>query len=98
MGLAADISLKHGSYRKTFKSDITDTEKWSSINTMDPAYDQYEKAREFYRTHEYLAWIGEDESDEETIRSASEEALISLKMPIRLQTRTALLLKFRISP
>lgn len=42
---------------------------------MDPAYDQYEKAREFYRTHEYLAWIGEDESDEETIRSASEEAL-----------------------
>ena len=75
MGLAADISLKHGSYRKTFKSDITDTEKWSSINTMDPAYDQYEKAREFYRTHEYLAWIGEDESDEETIRSASEEAL-----------------------
>lgn len=49
--------------------------KWSSINTMDPAYDQYEKAREFYRTHEYLAWIGEDESDEETIRSANEEAL-----------------------
>ena len=25
--VAADISLKHGSYRKTFKSDITDTEK-----------------------------------------------------------------------
>ena len=75
MGLAADISLKHGSYRKTFNQTLQTQKKWSSINTMDPAYDQYEKAREFYRTHEYLAWIGEDESDEETIRSASEEAL-----------------------
>ena len=33
------------------------------------------KKQGIYRTHEYLAWIGEDESDEETIRSASEEAL-----------------------
>ena len=72
--------------------------KWSSINTMDPAYDQYEKAREFYRTHEYLAWIGEDESDEETIGLPTKKHWISLKMPIRLQTRTVLLLKFRISP
>ena len=67
--LSRDLTGKHSN------QTLQTQKKWSSINTMDPAYDQYEKAREFYRTHEYLAWIGEDESDEETIRSASEEAL-----------------------
>ena len=67
--LSMDLTGKHSN------QTLQTQKKWSSINTMDPAYDQYEKAREFYRTHEYLAWIGEDESDEETIRSASEEAL-----------------------
>ena len=67
--LSMDLTGKHSN------QTLQTQKKWSSINTMDPAYDQYEKAREFYRTHEYLAWIGEDESDEETIRSASEAAL-----------------------
>ena len=77
--LSMDLTGKHSN------QTLQTQKKWSSINTMDPAYDQYEKAREFYRTHEYLAWIGK-------------KHWISLKMPIRLQTRTALLLKFRISP
>lgn len=29
----------------------------------DPAYEKYRQISEFYRTHEYLAWIGEDEAD-----------------------------------
>ena len=77
--LSMDLTGKHSN------QTLQTQKKWSSINTMDPAYDQYEKAREFYRTHEYLAWIGEDESDEETIRSASEDALSS--RPKRARTK-----------
>ncbi len=30
---------------------------------FDPAYEKYRQTSEFYRTHGYLAWIGEDEAD-----------------------------------
>lgn len=35
----------------------------SGSGISDPAYEKYRQTSEFYRTHEYLAWIGEDEAD-----------------------------------
>lgn len=90
--LSMDLTGKHSN------QTLQTQKKWSSINTMDPAYDQYEKAREFYRTHEYLAWIGKMSQMRKQSGQPAKKHWISLKMPIRLQTRTALLLKFRISP
>ncbi len=35
----------------------------SGSGVSDPAYEKYRQTSEFYRTHSYLAWIGEDEAD-----------------------------------
>ncbi len=54
--------------------NVTGTGSWQSRNAVsdngalgnvvsDPAYEKYRQTSEFYRTHEYLAWIGEDEAD-----------------------------------
>ena len=89
--LSMDLTGKHSN------QTLQTQKKWSSINTMDPAYDQYEKGN---FTAPMNIWPGSGKMSQMRKQSGqpAKKHWISLKMPIRLQTRTALLLKFRISP
>ena len=90
--LSMDLTGKHSN------QTLQTQKKWSSINTMDPAYDQYEKAKQIYRPMNIWPGSGKMSQMRKQSGQPAKKHWISLKMPIRLQTRTALLLKFRISP
>ena len=50
--------------RKNNEDGYEGTDNLKKQNTgSDPAYEKYRQTSEFYRTHGYLAWIGEDEAD-----------------------------------